>query len=489
MPPIRTKNNPYYGGPSGQNKYSPLSLLQLAVADTAVCDGLVNGRINRLIDTNIFPADLELLTADWNAVAASEVAPKAKLPPLVVVSSNRSAYIARGVAEAARALPHGAAAYNNIADVRSLRLNDAEAIISPPLYVPLRLGNAPERNVYVVVHQLEYATYTAALAGSGITVVGWSFAAHVGGNQGALTGFGATRYAAVAFCKYLRATAAGHADNPRPGEAPWGKAWIFDDNVIALNARPAANGPGGAGFMSLLADAEARMSAGSAAVVGFHGQPIPQTREANRNWANALCPGDQDGTIVHGLPGPRTVGLVQQAALWNIEYLADRLLNFSAIFLASKEDVSVCSYFDQKPILYRFYDQVDVIKEMVPPALHDSAGAHGAGAQAVLAARRAWETNFRIQEGLTEVVSDNQVRTLVDFIQNVVIPATQPLLPSDDATVTRAVCCAVEQIATRAIWAPAPPPPPGQKAPILSPAELASMFTQGDDQTITALAP
>jgi len=460
MAPILTKNNPRYGQAAGQNKYSPLKDLELDPAEnSATCIGLVNGRIRLLAATSIFPANLALVTDDWDAVAAREFTPGPggvglvpNLAPIVVVSSNRSKYIKAGAAAAFAALPNGAAAYNNIADVRSL-LAAAHAAPSPPVYLPLRLGLAPRRNVYAVVHESEYLMYKVALGLSGITVIGWSFDHPDLAIPPMLTGFGATRYAAIEFCKHLRTIAQRLAPAPAP-PAPglWTKAWIFDDNVVGFASStedaPAALTPG---FPDLLTQVEEAMTAATV-VAGFKGLSLPKGRIVNRAWAQQGTPADQSGLTNRPLPPVFNTGLVQQAALWNIALLQAQNINFSANFIASKEDVSLAAYFDLMGIAYQWYDRIKIIKEFVLVELYDSfdSVASGAAAQRVTTARQGWESQFSgIAANLSLINPVDAINRLSLYVQTVVLPfAHLAVTPANEA---RAACCAIEQIVTRAI--------------------------------------
>lgn len=97
------------------------------------------------------------------------------------------------------------------------------------MHAPVRLGANPNRHVLIVVHALEYDQYTNALANTGTTVIGWEFKRN-SRRWPVLTGFGASRYEAIEFCKRLRA----NVTTVRRA-APWDIAWLLYDNGVGAN--------------------------------------------------------------------------------------------------------------------------------------------------------------------------------------------------------------------------------------------------------------
>src|SRR5262249_48206272 len=142
-----------------------------------------------------------------------------------------------------------------------------------PIYCPGRLGKAANRNVYIVVHLNEYTTYCNALARYPVTVVGWSFPGlplyesvydirQARPLYSTLAGFGASRFAAIEFCKKLSALAGGSMP----------LAWHFDDNVVGLSNT----------FLGLKAYEE---NLKQSACQGFAGLPVSYPSEWIRGWA------------------------------------------------------------------------------------------------------------------------------------------------------------------------------------------------------------
>jgi hypothetical protein len=358
---IVTGRNPAYGSPQVNNKYSPLLDPRIIKADRAIYTGLLNNRMRMLRAAGLIGQQLELTVPNWAATINAELGHQ---PPLVVVSSNRAAWIKRGIAAGKTHLQSlGLNAYDNASDLRALTDDDPPRPllgISPPLYAPQRIG--ANRNVYVVVNVAEYTRYKAQLAGTGITVVGWSFAKGVGARSKrnlAMVGFGATRFAAMQFCKTLRreaATAAG-------GAAPWDSAWIIDDNTVALSSFP--------GFTAV------ENALGANACAGWKGGTVAEPPLKNRDWARRELKagrGGQAGALPPlAQPGDREARLVQQAALWNIRYFDDERLNFGPLFIASAEDLSIINYFKNAAIDYQFYKNIGVVKEV--PDLDNGIGA------------------------------------------------------------------------------------------------------------------
>jgi hypothetical protein len=204
---------------------------------------------------------------------------------------------------------------------------------STPWYQPKRINNA-NRHVYIVVHKQEYGYYQWILRNTGMTVVGWSFAS----NQlfttpkgttieNSYVGFGASRFAALEFCKYIfnHPIVGGAAVPPVPPVRQ--KAWLVDDNVVYVRAFP--------GFAAV----EAVMN-NAVWGLGFAAAVQNSDDKAVRQLA-AQQPA--------GLGALQQVGLLQQCVLWNIDQLNVQFLNFSPYFLNSNEDMSLSNYLQQQP--------------------------------------------------------------------------------------------------------------------------------------------
>ncbi|MEM7156259.1 MAG: hypothetical protein AAF799_25625 [Myxococcota bacterium] len=480
--PIQTDNNPEYRGPKGFNKYSPLKKLQLAAGDSAHYDALVSSRETLLKAPAIFPAELLLVMPDWDAAVNQENAHGGNRPPLVVVSSNRADWILAGFNRATavlHALGGGLTHFNNINDVRAL-LGPTPDPQSPPVYCPLRLGPAPRRSVYIIVHAAEYDYYKTKLSGTGVTIVGWQFKQPTTGPVGTnpFSGFGASRFAAIEFLKTLRNKA--HAAG---GAYPWGKAWLFDDNVIGFRL-----------FAGLTA-VETAMGA-TDVCAGFNGLIQPNTRDENRKWANGQPPNKKDGTNLPALKASRPPGLVQQASLWNIDYIEAQNVNFSPIFVASKEDVSLTQYFNTKPITYQWY-AIDIFKE---PAGYDNSP----GAGIVNTARQAFTNYFSTPEDSVSLDAPSApattanptpprtTQTLRHFVDNVVLPGSVNVdaTQAANADIQRlAVCHSIESVLTSAVKGDFPPPAKAAPyASYLAPASVSEMFNPPGGATVTVTA-
>src|SRR5580692_2066691 len=337
--PITTNKNTLYGPPLVNQKYSPLLAPVFNNVDRLIYTGLLNNRMRMLRAGGLIGQQLELTVPSWIATIAAE---NGREPPLVVVSSNRAAWIRDGIdAGNTQLAVLGLPAYLSASDLRALT-DLSNKGISPPLYAPSRIG--ANRNVYVVVNIAEYTLYKEKLAGTGITPVGWNFAKAVSAQRNMrMVGFGATRFAAMEFCKTLRQQA-----TPAGGAAPWNSAWIIDDNVVALS--------GFAGFAAVEA------ALGANACAGFRGGTLAQPPAADRAWALTQIANGR-GQQAANLPAPAAAGIVQQIALWNVNYFDINRLNFGPLFITSAEDTSIASYFNRAGIPYQFYGGIGVVKE------------------------------------------------------------------------------------------------------------------------------
>lgn len=345
--PISTDKNTNYGPPLVNQKYAPLANIGVVNVDGPIYSGLLANRDVMLRGAGLLGRQLRLAVPNWANTIAAEAG---HLPPLVVVSSNRAGWIRAGLdaginLAATLNLPGGN--FANVSDLRALQDWNG-AGISPPLYAPNRIG--VNRNVYVVVQMAEYRYYQATLAGiAGITPVGWEFVRPPGTQANlAMVGFGATRFAAMEFCKQLR-QAAG---------APWNAAWIIDDNTVALSNF--------AGFAAVEA------ALGVNACAGFRGGTLAVAQAGNKGWANTELAAGR-GVQVGALPVSAPPGVIQQAVLWNINFFDVNRLNFGPVYISSAEDLSVANYFNSAPINYQFYNGIGIVKEH--PTYDNRAGA------------------------------------------------------------------------------------------------------------------
>ena len=340
--------NSAYGPPLVTQKYAPLENIDLAGADDDFCDGLLTKRWQVLNNLGLLPQQLNLILPDWPYTSFGE---KDKKPPLVVISSNRSQWIKKGIEAGNVQLDKlKIEEFDNASDLRALTALSKQKT-SPPMYAPKRIGEAAgPRNVYVLVHGAEYETYVTNLADTGITVVGWEFR-RPRRRAIPVCGFGASRFAAIEFCKQLRQMAGD----------PWDYAWLFDDNVVAFT--------GFAGYVQVEQAMDKAKKDGKPCIcAGFTGGTKTISARENQKWADAEItagkkPRSERGKQASALPKSKTPGLVQQAALWNIAELTARSLNFGPIFVTSGEDVSIGGYFDFKKIPYLYYEGIKILKE------------------------------------------------------------------------------------------------------------------------------
>src|SRR4051794_20050406 len=101
MPPIVTDKNTLYGPPLVTQKYAPLSNINFAPADQPIYSGLLSKRSAALRSANRLGRPLTLAVPNWVNTVAGEAG---HLPPLVVISSNRSKWIATAIAAGAARL-------------------------------------------------------------------------------------------------------------------------------------------------------------------------------------------------------------------------------------------------------------------------------------------------------------------------------------------------------------------------------------------------
>ncbi|MFE7129890.1 hypothetical protein ACFVIM_03445 [Streptomyces sp. NPDC057638] len=331
--PISAKMKSNYGDPAITSKYTPLEEIGIGEEERAYCSGILTSRMNLLRRGGLIN-HLWLTVESWDALAGDEET-QGRQPPLVVVSSNRANWIARGIEAAADHLAENPA-YADVGDLRALGTYRPQGrnpipgpTSSPPFYAPARVGAG--RGIYIVVHEFEYSHYRESLRGTGITVVGWRFRPppsvapedKVGKPSVELTGFGASRFAALQFCKALRGRAANR----------WNSAWLLDDNVVAL-----AGFPGFGTVEGVLGDHTC---------IGFQAgtQALPQS--TIQTWAAGELNGGR-GLRCTAIPNfpiwEAPTGLVQQVVLWNIGKISRESVNISPAFIASAEDVSITNY-------------------------------------------------------------------------------------------------------------------------------------------------
>ncbi len=341
---VSTDKNTAYGPPLVNQKYAPLQNIQWVAGDQALYSGMLNLRRNALVNANYLPRTLGLASRNWVNIDADE-ATAGRQPPLVIVSSNRSGWIRDGLAAVnaqIAGLNVAAGHFNGPSDYRALAAN-AGQLQGSPIYTPLRQG-APlplNRGIYVVVHSSEYTRYRDRLdpigAPTGIKVIGWDFQRNPGQNE-RVVGFGASRYAAMEFCKDLQAN---HG-------AVWNKAWLIDDNVVFVTNFPGWN----------LIEQAMNVAPVSAAG-GFMGGTLAEAFLTVRNFARQNINLAPPGAVV--APGPANI--IQQLSCWNVDMFVNNHRNFGPVFMNSAEDLSITNLFIQQGIPYRHWQNMHVWKE------------------------------------------------------------------------------------------------------------------------------
>ncbi|WP_190123495.1 hypothetical protein [Streptomyces inusitatus] len=346
------------------SKYSPLRNIGFG-DDEDYGSKLMRLRTGILRGMNLI-GRLEFVVENWADVRTTE-ANAQRRPPLVVVSTGRADWISAGVNAAkarGEALNGAGVPLRGIGDMRALGLVPADEGNLPalsPVYSPGRVGD--HRSVYLMVNAREYTYYAKKLKDTGITVVGWQSG---NGMKTRLAGFGASRFAALQFCKELRA-----------GHAAWPYAWVFDDNVVALTGLP-VRGQNQANPVpdGLSGIEDAVVTAAGAAepfpvCVGFQAGTAAKSAEE----IGALATKNVDRAPI-ALTLEEKPGLVQQAVLWNMGRLNPQVqpphdaqqegtdwgLNIGPAFVASAEDVSMINYFKRTGIPYRQYKGIAVVK-------------------------------------------------------------------------------------------------------------------------------
>ena len=318
------------------DKYTPLLNIQADKPDKAAIDNMVNNRIGTFATQNIQVDGLTFLSAQTiDQLSAGE---QGKSPALVVISSNRSKWIkarydnAEGIVQGILPVTTH---FTSVMDTRALQ---AGAV---PLFLPIRLGTveAANRNVYVFVTPNEFQQYRTELAGTGVIVVAWR-----GDGVGRLAGFGASRYAALEFFKYINGQ----------NNARCSRIWMIDDNVAYIRAFPGwgvVEGALGTGFG-----------------LGFKGTT---NVTADGVYTSRISVDDQPAAST---AAPATAPLLQQAVLWNVARFRETGYSFSPYFIASAEDSSLTKFLNNlADTNCRYYSACEVFKGNVD--VYDDAGA------------------------------------------------------------------------------------------------------------------
>lgn len=435
---LSVKSN--YGGSLVSQKYQPVETPALLATDKDDCLELVNDRIDVLRDAGKLPRALDFYTSGTSAAILLAEDNIASQPPLVVISSNRSQWIAAGFARATdRLLELNLINFTDVSDLRAL---DPRTVPNPhgaplpdhrpvPAWYHPRRVNDVNRRIYIMVHVLEYPKYLAALqAIPNLHVIGWSFHNEAGwllGGDYPYVGFGASRYAAIEFCKWLR----------RGSNNRWNYAWLVDDNVYYLNA-----------FRGLAA-AEAAALARGYIGLGFGSETATDTTDA-------ILEDRRKQRRFSGNPGGNYTGsafrkdrVLQQAVLWNIDWLDRNNLNFSPYFIASAEDTSITNYLDVNGHAFGITTESTILKQTNSYFDDDKKG------KALNSIRYNYERWYAITEGTKSVINKDGDATpvlLKDLIVNSVFPASLIAAQVGNAEArNRAICQVVESITAAAV--------------------------------------
>jgi hypothetical protein len=436
-------NPDYINGTTAHDKYNPIAQpVALRRSDRATLVQLLNNRLTALDCAGFKSSTLRIQFTVKDPKALNTNA-QGKAPPLVVVSSRRAGWIRSGFIHcdgiATSLATKRQHPLTGIKDLRALRWVVGDPNIdgrpSPPIYCPVRLGRSPNRNVYIIVHLEEYATYCNALAKlPGVTVVGWNFLGlplyqsvydikrRPQPFYSILAGFGASRFAAIEFCKGLYKATNGSTS----------LAWQFDDNVVGLSD----------GFLDLKSYED---NLQEKVCQGFAALPVSYSPERILNWA-------KHGKDPRKTPGdPPENPIFQQAVLWNIAYLIRNNMNFGLTYVASAEDVSLSRFLIVNNASWSFDHLVAILKEIAPEGQVDRGG------QKLGKAKSELEEIFTTIESLdlpgqpaTKVVVQDDPRPAMhirDFIRSDVITGRE----NEAGLLNRAACQAAEEITKTAI--------------------------------------
>ncbi|MGB3186087.1 MAG: hypothetical protein WBB15_09515 [Ornithinimicrobium sp.] len=429
----KVKPNDKYGGvnsssdapefENGAQKYNPFG--PITARDGPGPDGVVALQALFAVRTSSilkWNGKLNLRT-DFGAIVREENA-KAKgkgqaLPPIIVVSSNRSVWIDECLSAAKPETTENAETYKSPWDLSAHADDNASPPVFPPLYAPARTAG---RSVFILVRNDEYSRYKVSLERfESIRVVGWAFdqSSEPPDNEGrwrpwehnAIAGFGASRFAAVQFCREMRRRGVG-----------WSKAWLMDDNVVRL-------------AIASFAEEEGKLDGGLHAA-GFQGAKQVTSIEYLKETA--------------GTPKPSTIAvkklsgvLLQQVVLLNLTKLESSGNAFSPAFVAAAEDKSFTSLLRRETGTLRF------IKSTAKgdPAVVTKAEAVPESNGTVNGDRNSWEKKLARLESKVRVFSKGRSVTVETFIKEELLANRPPDAPKVDEF--RARCQAVEQLMSR----------------------------------------
>ena len=425
---IPVKNNTNYGGSLINQKYAPLDInaVEIEVKAETEYKKLFNERITLLKKKNLLPNKLNLYANNWTTIQTNESATRA-LPPIVVVSSNRAKWMKEKYEDVASELlaQKNLTNFDDVNDIRALEWG-------PTLWYDPRRINDANRHVYIVVHQVEYENYyEKQLKNTDMTIIGWAFEAN--SDDETYVGFGASRFAAIEFCKYVFNVLC----KPPLGAARQ-KAWLVDDNVVYVQGFP--------GFTT----AEGKMNA-DVWGLGFKGA----TKNSTDDEIKELKVGTKDA-----MTNLDDKGLLQQCVLWNIYQLNKQYLNFSPYFVSSNEDTSFSNYLQEKNRSKLRVSSGATVFKAIPN--------NGPDKKLGPLRKKAVENFYEIEKNCPVESTDPQQtnkndptqgtkQNLSDYITNYVLPNAQEGIRSENKKLTQSK--AVEQITAKVVkdkinWVP-----------------------------------
>jgi hypothetical protein len=397
---INAANNPTYGSPEVNNKYAPLQDIKLTLpfrpnpnepenpGDRDLARKIISKRLSALSDLGAFPKKLKLY---YTLPAPVNV----NTPAVIVISSNRAEWIAdQFEAPDPKYNPTGYLDGQTITKGHYLWWSPARST----------------RPVFITVHYTEYDYYVEKLGQvPNVTIVGWH--AETVKNTVDVVGFGASRFAALELAKYLG----------------FHRAWVVDDNVVNIN-----------GFPNQLTAVEANMTDDMWGI-GFKASTIA--------YAQGNIPAVTSFAAVAYDFSKAAPGLLQQAALWNIDQLRNNNVNMSPCFPMSNEDVSFCNWMIKSKKVQRYIKGLEIVKMAAAPDQKNE------GAKEVDKRRTRMVALFSTYESELSVKPPNAAASpLPDFVRNVVIKVGTA--KSEKSTIAQCRCA--EQVMSAALeeWAP-----------------------------------
>jgi len=346
-----TLNTAYPKATLVSDKYHPLDKISGDPDDFKKSITSLIGKREGLFNTSgIDLNNIKYCGVDLNSVPA-QLQADGQLPPLVVISSNRSKWIKAGYdqgqivineinkyekeQENEKEITH----FINVIDKRALLGDPSRGVLAPDIppsfYIPFRQLDFNTRPTFIFVHVSEYRKYMKNLKGTNMKIIGWQIC-------GNCVGFGASRYAAIEFFKNINKLNDSIKNNA------CSKVWLLDDNVSYIRSFPTFQTTEnlmndkliGLGFMG-----------GTKALEKVE---LDKALNSNANEAN----------------NPICSPLLQQAVLWNIAQFNKLKCNFSPLFFASAEDSTFTKFI--KPEMRKYYKSCAVLKSSLQKEDYDN---------------------------------------------------------------------------------------------------------------------